>query len=73
MGPNQRIFGIGKDERQAIQRARDKIGADRFTPIMFECMPCTAELYRSFHQNGTAVLSWERDEFGVARLAAGDS
>ena len=68
LGSDQTIYGIGKDQQQAIQNAMRHIGGNTFTPVMFECIRCTPELYHAIAQKGTIILSWERDELGVARL-----
>jgi len=73
MGAAQTIYGIGKNEREAIQNAMEQIGGNGFTPVMFACMPCTAALYRTFRQHGAVGLNWELDEFGVARLVGDHS
>ena len=73
MGSNQKIIGMGKNEREAIQNAMEQIGGNIFTPVMFECFPCTPELYQAMHQKGTACLIWKLDEFGVARLMEANS
>jgi hypothetical protein len=69
MGPDHMIWGIGESEREAIQNALEHIGGNGFTPVLFECIPCTSELYTEIDQHGTAGLSWELDEGGVARSA----
>jgi hypothetical protein len=69
LGSAQTICGVGKNQRQAIQNAMKHIGGNTFTPVMFECIRCTPELYHAIDQKGIIVLSWERDELGVARLA----
>ena len=68
MGSAQTICGIGKNQRQAIQNAMKRIGGNTFTPVMFKCIRCTPELYHEIDQKGGIILSWELDEFGVARL-----
>jgi len=68
LGSAQTICGIGKNQQQAIQNAMKHIGGNVFTPVMFECSRCTPELYQAIDQKGTIILSWERDELGVARL-----
>lgn len=68
MGSNQKIYGIGNDEREAIQNAMKQIGGNSFTPVLFECIRCTPELYNEIDHQGTAGLSWELDEIGFARL-----
>jgi hypothetical protein len=68
MGSNHMIFGIGKNEQEAIQNALKRIGGNRYTPVMFECMLCTAVLYKAVKQYGAAGISWELDEYGVAGL-----
>ena len=59
LGSAQTICGIGKNQRQAIQNAMKHIGGNTFTPVMFECIRCTPELYHAIDQEGTIVLSWE--------------
>jgi hypothetical protein len=73
MGSNQKIYGIGKDEREAIQNAMEQIGGNSFTPVLFECIRCTPELYNEIGHKGAAGLSWELDEFGIAKLVAASS
>ena len=68
IGSNQKIYGIGKNERKAIQNAMEQIGGNRFTPVLFECIRCTPELYNAIDQKVATDLSWELDEFGIARL-----
>jgi hypothetical protein len=68
MGSTQKIYGIGKNEREAMQNAMKQIGGNVFTPVLFECIRCTPELYNEIDHQGAAGLSWELDEFGVARL-----
>jgi hypothetical protein len=73
LGSNQKIDGIGKNEREAIQNAMEQIGGNRFTPVLFACIRCTAELYHAIDHQGAAGLSWELDESGVARLVAANT
>ena len=68
IGSNQKIYGIGKNEREAIQNAMEQIGGNSFTPVLFECIRCTPELYNAIDHKGATGLSWELDEFGIARL-----
>jgi hypothetical protein len=68
IGSNQKIYGIGKNEREAIQNAMEQIGGNNFTPVLFECIRCTPELYNAIDHKGATGLSWELDEFGIARL-----
>ena len=69
MGSDQGIYSIGKSEREAIQKARNRIGANRFTPVLFACIPCAPELYNEIAQRGAVGLSWELDESGIAWLS----
>ena len=68
MRSEHRIWGIGKSEREAIQSALEHIGGNRFTPVLFECMPCTSELYHEIDHHGATGLTWELHACGVASL-----
>ena len=68
IGSNQKIYGIGKNELEVIQNAMKQIGGNSFTPVLFECIRCTPELYNAIDHQGATDLSWELDEFGIARL-----
>jgi hypothetical protein len=71
MGAAHMIYGIGKNQRQAIQNAMQQIGGNEFTPVMFDCIRCTPELYAVIDQRGATNLSWELDASGVAQLVGG--